>query len=383
MFPDNGVSLLASLWPQEGSKEEKSLHGKVGVPERGKPAHFKTNYQKMLTIAQVMFMVCESAAEAALEGRYSKFDALVKNFGCHITALAVQRSVKGVSDEAARVRELCQEKLKMIETMFDKPPVGDCGMTLARYCQHVGVDIRVSEAFCNLVLCRFLHIVHDKKQIGAEEVPFTCTDPLELIKNSLKACERGHIMSFATWVEGVQAKESVKAVGFMQELARGLAHERGPFLCRMMSQEFVRQAKKSAIVALPQYYSTEAALRSMQGYLVIKNKLTLAGWPIKEAKADVVFMRMPEEKMLSEAEVRRLKPHKPIVVVEGFQGPTPLAELVQRVGVIALVLSSLAQLSQYTTDYDQTWHGAEELPKVDYGFRADHMYCASVQEERP
>jgi hypothetical protein len=377
MFPESGVSLLASVWPQEGSKEEKSLHGKVGVPEKGKPAHYKANYQKMLTIAQVVLIVCESAAEAVCENRYSAFDALVKNFGCHITALAVQRTVKKTQNEAARMRDLCREKLQKIAVMFQKPPVGECGQTLAKYCQHVGVDITLSQEFCDLVCFRFLHIIHDKKAVGNEEVPITCVDPLERVKNTLETGMRGQVCSFETWVEGVQARESKKAVRFIQQVADTLDE---PIYRKMVSEEHVRQASKSSVVAVPQSYSTEAVMRAMKGILVVKNKLTIAGRPVLGVKRDVVFMRMPEQKILSEDEVMRVKPDKPVVVLEGFQANRPLVELIHEMGIFALVQSSLKKLPEYTADFNVPQD--VEPGYYTLAFRVDHMYCASMEEVR-
>jgi hypothetical protein len=199
----------------------------------------------------------------------------------------------------------------------------------------------------------------------------------------------GVIFSFNTWVHGIQVKESEKAVRFIQNVANELddAANRTAIIRKMVGPEYVRQAGKSGIVAVPQSYSVEAVMRAIKGIVVVRNKLTICGAPIRTAQRDVVFLRMPEARILSDDEVATLKPHKPVIVLEGYNKVArPLKETIKEVGVIALLNISTAKMPQYTSSFSQEPLEVDEELQADAVkeelFRADHMFCSSVKEQR-
>lgn len=394
------VSLFDSVWPLEESKESKNLHTTTRLPERGNPAHFKVNYQKILTYAQVVFTICKTAADSVVKGNYRKFDALLKNFGCQMTALDVHQKLSRseLCEEAVHISKLCVEKFEQIGKMFNKPPQGKCGMTMNQYVGHAGLDIQISAQFADLVVYRLLHVIHDTKLERGEEVPVTNLDPLELVKNQLEKKASGPLFSFDAWVHGLQAKESRKAALFIQHEVEKLevSHERALLLKRMVGPAHLREAtfgsNRSSILTLPQSYSVEAAVRLFQGIMIVKNKLRLSNNLIQGAVPEKVFISFPEHKILDQEEIKGLDPLQPVIVLEGYKGSGSIAHTISQIGVITLLNINCANMPQFTSMFPQdplndkeaeedvaSFKKREEWIK---SFRADHLFCSSVGDER-
>ncbi|MBS0635113.1 MAG: hypothetical protein JSR37_06590 [Verrucomicrobia bacterium] len=339
------------------------------LPAKGKPAHFKVNYQRMLAFQHLVLTITHSATDAMIHGRYRKFDAIIKNFGCQMTALDVQQKMKSkdLLREAHRVHELVLQKLEQVEAMFEKPPIGTCSMSVVDYTRHVGIDFEVTSDFRDLVIFRILNIVFDLKMEQGQEIPFTNTDPLEAMKNSSKCRVGGKFMNIGNWVHTLQVEESKKAVRFIQQFA----------------PECEVRTASSGIMAVEQTRSVIAVMRAMRGVLIVKNKLFHCNRPIAGAIDDRVFMHMPEERIMNEEEVAELPSHEPVMVLEGYRKYKPLEETISEVGIFTILEVSLSKMAEFTSSFSQEpVKAVREVPNIEVDFRPDHIYCASVMEER-
>ena len=392
MEPQN-VSLFASLWPAAGTEREQ-LDKQTILPTKGNPSWFKSQYKNNLKFARLALTLCQQAAESIVSNKYTNFDALIKNHGCQITALYMQKQIKEgkLREEAERVAQAVSPQLKEIAKLFAKPPLGEFGMDILSYLRITKTDVELSSEMASLVRHRLLNIILGKQEYRDEEVFWTDLAPLICLINTLEPrCEPLSI-TLGTWIQGIQVEEAQKAAQFIRDVADELPEEeaRTVLVKKMLTEPHLRKTKKR-IVALPQSYSTEAAIKGVKGILLVKNKLTLCGQRIEGANPNKVFLEMPSERVLNEDEVKALPAHEPLVVLEGYaQYNEPLAATILKAGgLIELVNRNLVKNSQYTESFPQTplddVEAQEDLKKylvqLSNPFRCDQICCASIEVE--
>lgn len=407
------ISLFSSALPCEDSKEGRVFFTQTRLPARGKPAYFSVQYKSHLFLAKLVLEICQETAEALLDPRYKKFDALVKNFGCQITALEVMRCFQEIDfhQEAEQICHLTAQRLAYLDGL-EKAPLGKCNMTFVEYCQAANLDIELSPAAAKLVRFRILNIINTNPLVNGTEKPVTDLQKLrgrmtglETLYKNLRTepliYAKKHI-PFEVWVHGLQAEESRFAVKYIQAASREYASEsvddrvRAEFLVKMLGDEFVRSSHsqtKSTIVSQPQLYTGEMAFRAIKGIVLLKNKTILGGEEIPGAQPIKAFVEMPGERILTSEEVSAFSARTPIIVLEGFiANDTVLEEKIAQIGVFRILNATLARLEQYASKTSQAKIEDVEavaeikaLKKDTEAFdvmQVDHMYCASIEEER-
>lgn len=385
------LSLLDSLLPAADTAGRVKIDKILHLPKTGKPEQFGPNYQKNVRLAQLCLTVAAETATAISESRYKDFDALVKNFGCQITARQVERLMGFLEPLRAEAKELqgvAQEKLEKTKQFLNRgAPVGTLGATVVDYLRSVQLDIAISPAMAELVRLRLLCIVNSNRLVGEKETPYTNIDQLT---KRVKKIDTNIVKNL---VESLQVEEARRAASFIQGEAAILEGERAPFLQRLLAPGFVRTSGANHIDSLPLLYNTEASIRGTQGTLLVKNKLFLINKPIPGAEPTKVYFKMPAMEVMNGEEVDALPADAPLIVVEGFvQRGISLSDKIQEVGLLNLIKINCAQLPQYASDTDQSALGDEEAAREicqlqGQAARAafleiDHIYCASVKEER-
>ncbi|MBA2727581.1 MAG: hypothetical protein H0U49_05340 [Parachlamydiaceae bacterium] len=228
------ISLYKSALPSTVNinKEGKSFFEEMKLPKGGKPEHYGASYTKNIVLAKLVIEICCEAAEAIIDHQYKKFDALVKNYGCQITALEVQQKLQGsaIFDEAERVRKVALTMLQQVEEHLKKNPIGLPQMGVIEYlAEKAKVDFEISEDLAQLVRFRILNIINTDVLINDVEVP--CTK-IEKISAMVEKIDRSVKIPIKAWIESLQAEESGKAVRFIQEVAQKDTTSRGVFVHR-------------------------------------------------------------------------------------------------------------------------------------------------------
>lgn len=401
------MSLLRGAMPKPDSREGRSVFDELRLPARGKPQGFQTQCRRNLIMAKLIYKISQEAAEDILRSRYSHFDALVRNFGCQITALQNFRifNKKGLWDEARRVHEKASECIQKIDSFWPKPPQGSNGMEFNDYLKQLDVDIQMSPEMLQMVRFKILNIVNTNVLFNGRELPKTNTDSLYRRCNEIAAefndkyRYQAHKIPtcIASWIAGLQAEEAEAAIPFIQKVGSELIDSRRDLIQRMLGEQHkristVRGSSSTPIVSLPQLYTGEAALKGVNGIVLVKNKMLLCGVPIASAEALQAYVKMPENRVLKPTEVAEIPNDEPIVVLEGYiPKKTNLEERVESIGLATLLNATLARLPQYASGTDNAPFDDAEAEKDLENFQTDpafevidvdHMYCASMGEER-
>lgn len=417
----HGVSLFETAFPKPDTKEGKSLFAKaLKLPDKGNPAVFFDQYKCNLVLARLILEICQNAAEAIEHKNYKHFDALIRNFGCQITALQNHRLLKKAElrEEAKRVHHLALERLATVEASWGKPPIGKCGMSVVDYLKMANIDITLSVDMAQLVRFRILNIVNTNVRSEEQELPCTKVDAIvsqvERIVADFNFNQRHgshYVMKhgknfFEKWISGLQAEEAAIAVRFIQKVELDLLHTgdhpRAMLVERLLGDKYVRASKargssNTPIVSLPQLYTGEAALESVEGLILIKNKLTFCGEQIPGVLPMKAFIKMPEGKVLSVEEIHVIPDDEPVYVLEGYIPPETLLDCkVKELGVATLLNATLARLPQYASgtpqeEFDQMLledrEAEQDLKNYaarDDAYRViqfDHIYCGSLLME--
>jgi hypothetical protein len=415
----HGVSLFETALPKPDTKEGKSFFADLKLPKNGKPGLFHAHYRCNLVLAMLILEICQETADSIESKNYKNFDALIRNFGCQITALQNHRLFKNASlrEEAKRVNALAQERMAAVAAYWAKPPLGACGMDVVDYLKQSDFDIQLSSEMAQLVRFRLLNLVNTNVFSRGKELPCTKVDEImsragKIVTSfNLKHHKIHYEMTktkgfYDKWIAGLQAEEAKTAVSFIQsigdELVQTGAHPRAMLIDKMLSDKYARESKpfkssNSPIVSLPQLYTGEAALRGVDGIVLIKNKLTFCGENISGVKPVKVFVKMPEGRVMSPEEIKAVSDDEPVVVLEGYiPSGMALASRVEEIGVVALLNATLARLPQYASgtekeEFSETFfddpEAGQDLKKfsaMDDVYRlitVDHMYCGSLMME--
>ena len=272
------ISLIESMLPRAEIVERNVFEKKTTIPqgntqqvEQIRQSIFTQNYK----IIELFLKVAEDAAIAVIDKKYTAFDALVKNFGCQMTALEVQQLL---SEES-----LLNEALSLIKTILkiqgvvkERKFIKKSRFNFSEFCSTIPEmgDLKVSERMARLTRLRFLAIVNNNKIVNEREVPYTELGPMiKLVKNL-------DIKFLDTLVVGLQADESFRAVSFIQEQAKQIspANPRKRIISEALLtvKEKTAKGERTGTSFTSLLYNMEACLcRIDNGIVLVKNKLKL------------------------------------------------------------------------------------------------------------
>ncbi|MBS0656202.1 MAG: hypothetical protein JSR46_10525 [Verrucomicrobia bacterium] len=393
------ISLLGSLLPPLWAPERRTFDERTEILQGA-----STRVTQNVQLGQLFLEIGKEGLCAAIEGRYKDLDALVKNFGCQITALQVKRilDMPQSTEKAEESKKAIEGKLALCEALRKKGNAVEIGKNdyenLALFLQKVDIDLEVPVEIAQLVRFRLLCIINDNQDKNGVEVPFT---NMKLMAEKIKGLRLNKIdpQLVGALVSGVQAEESRKALIFIRQEAIHLSDEITPralLIQRLLSSSFERKTatskKHSSIVSVSLLYNAEAVLRRLQGVVLLKQKTTFCG-KANDRLPMKLFLKMPEERVLEPNELALLPKKETILVVEGYINVLDLAEQVARLGLFTILNSNAACIDQYAQGSDQSPIEDEEAASdiafyasrkdeiVEDIFKIDHVYCASVQEE--
>lgn len=421
------VSLFDKALPSHDHEEGKRFFKPLSVPSKGHPNGHLPYFNKFLVLGQLILEKCQETTEAIIDATYKKFDAMVMNHGCQITALQNHRLIKteGLLEEARKVHDLAIVQLARINDFLihasSKDPVyagkRKLGMNVFDYLKEYEFDIEISLTLAQLVRFRILHSINGLEQDEIEEFsrkqlqkkqseePFTCYAPLEnrvtqiFIQNRLLGNSK-QAVNIKSWIRCLQIEEAQEAVTFIKAVADENPSKVKELLLKSLSA--IKEGSHGE--RLPQLYTGEVAINGVEGIVLIKNKRKYNGRVRPETSDIRVFLKMPEGRIMSAHEVQKIPDEESIVVLEGyiFVGEDLLQSKVAELGVSTLLkatlaLSDVAPQDSYTlhTTIDSfTEKRLKELEEENgdinlqtiidalHVVKFDHMYCNSIREER-
>jgi len=388
------ISLVASLIPDNGIKERNKFVKQTTINCSTSLSIRQKQRTQNIKLGQLFLTIAQEAANAVLENRLKDFDALIKNFGCQITALEVQQLVRSpqIRSEAEKIKIKTEELSKKYRA--GSPFVETHTVNLIGYLQTAGLDFDVSLEMARLIRFRMLCIVNTNK-LGenGKEVPITNLRPLTNKIKKLNTCVDKLIL-------GIQAEESILAAHYIKAEADqliGNETDRASILQRLVSELFWRQSeiseKYSPITSVPLFYNTETVFRRTVGLVLLKNKCTLLEQPIENAQEIKVFVKMPKAKVISFEKVKKKSDDEALLVIEGYVNSPDLAVQIAQIGFFNILFANLAPLPQYASGTCQdvlsdneaaaelnTFAGRTDI--IENSLSIDHIYCASLGEER-
>lgn len=400
-----GLSLADALLPSEKMIEGSKINQLTAIQQELIMESRHKRYLENLRLIDLFLSILKQTVNAVKNQEYRKFDALVKNFGCQITALEVYRLLQtpGLQETANELEKLVQEKLKGVKSLRNcGGQIRIRGLEYGTYSirdliNKLDLDARVDEVFARLVRLRLLTIVNTNVLKEGREVPRT--DPSKLAKIVNIA---NHSL-FKNLVEGLQAEESVIAADFIQKVSQELPEDeaRNRLIVKALREKYRRQSEEhgqrniTPIVSLPLLYNTEASIKGMNaGVIAVKSKTDNLGKTIAGAKDVRYFVDAAAQRLLNQDEVKALPHSTPLIVVEGYiKDPDLLARNLEAGKLIEIINANCALLPQYASGTDQSplidreleeditaiKRDAESMVQV---FDVDHIYCASVKEIR-
>lgn len=390
------VSLLRSILPPCGSVERNDLDQKLKIQVNVKRCERQKQCTQNNKVISLLLKMTDESISAICNVQARQFDALVKNFGCQITALQVCQAL-----QSSELIEEATSLMDYVKNCLSKPlsvALPDKTITFDEFLSERLVDREVSPILSQLVRFRMLCVVNcNRKTESGREEPYTNLDLLvkKVAKIDANLVER--------IVSGIQADESVKAAKFIKQQAK-LVEANSELLQRVVSKRFRRRSKTcktakgrefSPITSVSLLFNTEIVIRRIAGPILIKNKLSIAGVKIEGAEKLNLYMKMPEEKILSCEEVDLLQPAQPLIVIEGYiRNAQDLSAAIARLGLLAIVNANTtaSHVMQYASQTDQSPiedddareylnKYSQEQELVENLFEIDHIYCSSIGEE--
>lgn len=422
------VSLFDGALPSPHQPEGKRFFQPLAIPNKGNTNIYITNYRTHLLLGRLILEKCQETAEAIIDHSYKKFDAMVMNHGCQVTALQNHRLLKKkkLVDEARKVHAFVIRQLARNEDFLrnSSSKSGEyaekrkLGINAPDYLKACDCDVEISPALAQLVRFRILHSINGLEQEDTEDLsrqqlqkkqseePFTCFDPLERRLNQICrehqfAVPRKPCVNIKSWIHCLQIQEAQEAVRFI----RSVAEESSLRIQKLLNDSLAGSSEGVHGERLPQLYTGEAAINGVEGIVLIKNKLKFGGTPRADAEDIRVFVKVPEGRILSNHEADLLSDDTPIVVLEGYVLTDEYAfrAKIEKLGVAALLkatlaLSDVAPHESYTLNTKINVLTEELLTEFvakdeEFDFdtirealevvKFDHMYCNSMKEERP
>lgn len=421
----------SQLMPLKREKLEKILN----PPTKNQPA-LEQAKRIQNCFKYFLLEIAQEATQAIINAEYTKFDALVGNFGCHLTASFVQDAVRQnpLRNEAEKIEQVIGQLLEKIAKNASIEPQ-DLNFTFSqemytlirlRLLCLVNTSIlndkskevpitnssHVLDKITNKIAPLFIPTKHVKTEklknissnmieslFGRKKKDFK-EDEVAGVENTIailssKLEQNGiefqkMLNAVSLLVNGLQEEESEKAAQYVRELSLNLnpSNERTALVQRMLQKEFERN--ESRIVSLPLMYNTEAVINSYKGIVLVKNKLLLCGQLREGMKERKIFIQWPENRLLSPEEIKSLSDDEPLLVFEGdLSSELPVEELIIQKGLCNVInaVNAQPQYEKYHSKLDE--EGMNDLKifadrKEDAAVfdDLDHIYCASVKEER-
>ena len=363
-------------------------------------------------LLELAYIALKETAEAIQNCEYTKFDALVKNFGCQITMLEVVKLSKTptLREQADKLKAAAEAKLKSLKQLVQ--PDKNRAQKLASFCLESNNELStISKEIVRLTRLRLLCIINDNDEFNneengkAREKPCTKIDPL--LKKLSKTTRRTIQGIISPMIEQLQIEESVLAATFIRQEAPYITDERGQFLQRMLRSDCERRASikvkssnnravEEGIASVPLLYNTEVSIARLDGILLVKNKLKICKKPIDGALDIQVLLKMPECRTLTADVIAAIEPDEPISVIEGYVNstitdPKQLADMLQQYGLMNIIKINCASIQQYASGASQKpladATANEEIESLktqkalqDATLEIDHIYCASAKE---
>ena len=358
----------------------------------------KDVYKNNLKVLELFLKLAAEIADCVEQYQYTKFDALVGNFGCQITALEVQQILlkqDSLSQDVTRLKEVLPEKLELLQSVIKKTStavIKSCqGLNLGEIIAQNELDFEISPSISKLIRFRLLGIVNHNELKEGVEVP--CTK-----YTKLQSFTTLSIKQIQCLVDRIQSEESKMAARYLIDQSERLDCERAPLIKQAVNPLQIQPArtKSKPIELLPNMHNTEACLRLIQGTVLVKNKLKRCGADIVDAKPLKIWLEIASNKILKKEEVSELKCDQPVVIIEGYvkASKKELKVLIRDPGIIPIVNASCAKLQPQYSGWDiketfdlpeEVLQDIEQYAAFDEGlsaFETDHIYCASVKEER-
>lgn len=326
----------------------------------------ESDRRKLCAFGALILRIALETADAVINNQYKRFDALIGNFGCQITALEVQQLLSKT--------ELRQEAVRLYTRL---PQVK---------------EVQVSTDFSRLVRFRLLSVVNVNVLDAAKtrEKPETQSEKLRELIEDVDAVTKNVLKDF---VRRLQANESANAAAFIKGEANLLTLEDTPrahLLQLLLGSAFNRE--KDCIVSTPLLYNTEVVFRRTIGLVLIKNKLFLLNERRPNEREVKVFMRFPQEEIVPEGDIAGVPDDTPLIVLEGYVRTENLAAQIQDLGFYTILSANTAIIPQYIKGIEDT--RLDEKADADIAtfsaqgniadevFEVEHVYCASMREER-
>ena len=321
--------------------------------------------------AELFLKIALGTAEAIRECHYKKFDALIRNFGCQITALQVHQLVQNprLASTAAKIARKAIDHLK-VETHS---------------------DIRVSREFSKLARFHLLYLVNKAVAVHDKNDPSKVIEIPETSIEKLKKLSKIKDQQLTDLVSAIQSEESIAAADFIKQEALQLGDfDRSGLIKKALTNTHQRRSTKFDIVSLPLLYNTEASLRRVtSGPILVKNKLLMAGKPIEGEKEIQLFFQSITGPEISK---ENIDPKQSLVVIEGYiKNADALFELIHTKGLVHIINANCALYKQYASFTTQPLKDPElkkdlENYKKEKNiplnvFEIDHVYCSILGDE--
>jgi hypothetical protein len=407
------------------NKEVKKFEEIINLETKHKPA--RDQAKRINDCINCLFLnTALETAQVIKNAEYKKLDALVGNFGCHLTASFVQEAVRQPSllDKANKIEEteciepedlsqnmctlirlrlLCMVNdniLKKIEGKNREVPITKIKPILDKIAYQIAplfkpkkipkeIEPIPIEKISNNFLSNIFGRTFSKDEIELAQKDVQ-TLSVQFQKNGIEL--KKMVDAVFTLIEELQNEEAKNAAQYVRELSLKLDpnNERTSLIQRILGKAF-EVTNDMGIVSLPLMYNTEAVIGSFKGIILVKNKLLLCGEKREGMKEQKIFIQWPENRLLSQKEIDSLPDNEPLLVLEGdLSTDKPIAELIIKKGLDNIVNAINACLPQYSdkTLSIKDQQALEDLKafaerKEDAAlFDLDHVYCANAKEER-
>jgi hypothetical protein len=323
-------------------------------------------YKKIMCVASLIPRIVINTSIAIQTCQYQKFDALVGNFGCQITALQVQELMRtpDLYRIAANAREQARQALVIINNLNINDltiPVGETN--LLQLAIDNNFDCALEPCMVELVKLRLLSIVNDIKAYNnpyneIDELPFTNCNKL----NILQPIENAKNL-IQTIVRNLKIDTSRQAISFLEAKGVNLGND---LVARLHKDTMV----KDSIVFSNLTANMSIVARSINGIVVIANKLRLNNQLRVGAVPFFVYLKMPEQRILSPKEIRTLPDSEPIMYIEGYvRNADKLNAIIMSRQLIPLMIQNCSCLQADGSSKDP-----QRQSYINRYFKLDHLF---------
>lgn len=385
------------------------------------------NVVAIFAVGEAVVHLFKHTLMAVEKGKYTRFDALIKNKGCQINAMLVNSLVRDkiVLDEINTLIPEVKEKCDAMPTIFSELPKlkGNPEKTWDKKADQEArnqvkeenkkmvndlidrMDVAVSPAIAQLVRLRILTVVNACCNENGRETQRTNFEALQnkvckvLGRRSKKIIPYvKKNFPFKVWVQGLQMEESKRAISFIQDQAQMLQCERALKLQHLVGNDFVRKTEKQTpeVVNLPEHPTIEIAVEQFTGVICVQNKLQIGKIERKDAKVLQVFVQKSGNTLLANEEIEQLPQTTPVLVMECFiseqLSKEGLQDMLIKHGIVKFACATGTRVRQYLkkTTYqgeqikaiteDATIYKTAELDEVYRIAQIDHIFLAGIHE---